>query len=151
MNKKTLILALFALLLPFAQASETAPLPVDDPELLNPAVPMIEIAHGEEFELEDYIVPGKINIFNFFSEFCGPCNAIKPKVMALNEGNPDVNIIRVNVNRPGFQGIDWNSPVVKQYKLRSIPYFIIIELNGSVKKGAGAKVRFDSLYSALEE
>jgi hypothetical protein len=32
---------------------------------------------------------------------------------------------RIDINRPGFVGIDWGSPLARQYSLQSIPHLVI--------------------------
>ena len=58
-------------------------------------------APGEEVDIETLVYEGKTTIFDFYSDYCPPCR------------------------------IDFGSPVAQQYKLRSIPYFIIYDASGS--------------------
>jgi thiol-disulfide isomerase/thioredoxin len=76
--------------------------------------------------LEKRIVKGKINIIDFYSEYCPPCKKIAPFLKKLDDRRGDIAVIKIDINRPGFAGIDWQSPVAQQYKLKSIPYFIVI-------------------------
>lgn len=98
--------------------------------VLCPYEDIREVSHGEPVELTDYLVPGQIVIFDFFSEFCPPCMAFAPLLEKLAKERADVVLVKVNINRPGVQGIDWQSPVARQYNLRSIPHFKIYGPNG---------------------
>ena len=80
------------------------------------------VGHGDEVKLEDYLVAGKTTIVDFFSEYCGPCRALSPRLEALARQRQDIAVVKVDINRPGTVGIDWGSPVARQYKLSGIPY-----------------------------
>lgn len=76
--------------------------------------------------LKKEIVKGKINIIDFYSVYSPRCKKIAPFIKKLDEQRQDVVVIKININREGVTGIDWKSPVVKQFNLNSIPYFIVI-------------------------
>ena len=80
------------------------------------------ISKGQRVTLADYLAPGKTTVFDFFSEFCPPCRELSPKLEKLAQARPDFSIVKVDINRPGIQGIDGESPVALQYKLESIPH-----------------------------
>lgn len=90
------------------------------------------IAHGREVNIQDYVVPGKVTIFDFTSEYCPPCRAIAPRLHKLHADRADIVVVEVDLNRPGVQGIDWSSPVAQQYQMQSIPAFKIYGANGKL-------------------
>jgi thiol-disulfide isomerase/thioredoxin len=79
------------------------------------------ISNGKKVRLEDYLVPGKTTIFEFYSPFCPTCKAIAPDMDKLHATRDDLAVVKVNINRPGAKGIDWDSPVSLQYKLEGTP------------------------------
>ena len=81
--------------------------------------------HGS-VNLEKMIVKGKINIIDFYSEHYPPCKRIAPFLKKLDAVRGDIVVIKIDINRKGFRGIDWQSPVAKQFNLKSVPYFIVI-------------------------
>lgn len=87
---------------------------------------------GQEIDIQRFIQPNKITIFDFYSEYCGPCLMISPKLKILDSRREDIIVHKVDINRPGIQGIDWRSPVARQYNLRSVPYFIIYDSSGNL-------------------
>lgn len=104
---------------------------------------------GERVDLQELLVPGKITIFDFYSEFCGPCRKISPQLERLDELNDDIAVVKIDINRNNVRGIDWNSPVARQYKLRSIPYFIIFDSSGrQTHEGSSA---WRQVYEYLKE
>ncbi len=98
----------------------------------GPATGGETISYGEEVNLADHVVAGKITIFDFYSEYCPPCLMISPKLEELAGRRDDIAVVKVDINRPGMRGIDWQSPVARQHSLRSIPHFIIYGTNGQV-------------------
>ena len=50
-------------------------------------------------------------------------------------------MLAVDINRKGVKGIDWLSPLARQYKLKSIPHFQIYDGDGNlIKEGQEAYV-----------
>lgn len=93
----------------------------------------LHISQGQPVKLEDYLVPGKTTVFDFFSEYCPPCRAISPKLEKLHAERDDLAVVKVDINRPGVKGIDWQSPVARQYDLHSIPHFKIFGPDGKLQ------------------
>lgn len=91
------------------------------------------IAFGQTVNLADYLVPGKTVVFDFTSEFCPPCRAISPHLDKLHAKRADVVVVKVDINRPDVRGIDWGSPVAKQYGMNSIPHFKVYGPDGQLQ------------------
>ena len=89
-------------------------------------------APGQEFDIEDLVVDGKITIFDFYSEYCPPCRKISPLLRRLDRKRDDIAVIKIDINRQGTREIDWGSPLAIQYNLKSIPYFIVYKASGSL-------------------
>lgn len=118
---KVLLLFLAAAAAPFALAE--AGKKGDTPE---------KIAHGEQVEIKDYLVPGKITVVDFTSEYCPPCRQISPLLDELHARRDDLAVVKVDINRPDVRGIDWKSPVARQYGLQSIPHFKVFGADGKL-------------------
>ena len=65
----------------------------------------------------------KVVMLDFYADWCGPCNMVAPLVAELAEENPDYCIGKVNV--------DDDPELAGQYKVMSIPNFVLIK-NGRV-------------------
>lgn len=89
------------------------------------------ISQGLEVKLEDYLVPGMITVFDFYSEFCPPCRALGPRLEKLHRTRADLTVIKVDINRPGVRGIDWKSPVSREFNLHSIPHLSVFGADGA--------------------
>jgi thiol-disulfide isomerase/thioredoxin len=131
MNRRLLVRALVALialpLVAFAAATATS-----SAKPAKPAKPL-HVSMGAEVKLTDYLVDGKTVIFDFYSDYCGPCKAVAPRLEALHAKRADIVVVKVDINRPGVKGIDWKSPVAVQYKLHSIPHFKVYGPNGKMR------------------
>jgi thiol-disulfide isomerase/thioredoxin len=92
----------------------------------------LRIAHGEQVNLADYAVPGKTTVFDFTSEYCPPCRGYDQPLVMLHQKNADIAVVQVDINRVGVKGIDWKSPVAKQYAMRSIPHFKVYGPDGKL-------------------
>lgn len=90
------------------------------------------MTHGS-INLEEKIVKGKTNIVDFYSEYYPPCKKISPLLKKLDDRREDIAVIKIDINRRGVGGIDWQSPVARQFRLKSIPHFIIISPSGRLK------------------
>lgn len=107
------------------------------------------ISAGQEINLSSMLVPGKINIVDFYSEYCPPCVQIAPLLDELSKKREDIEIIKVDINRPDVRGIDWESPVARQFNLRSVPHFIIFGTKGDqISQGEDA---FKFVIETLEK
>ena len=89
---------------------------------------------GAELAIENYLLAGKTNIVDFYSDYCPPCKKISPLLQELGEKRPDLAVLKIDINRKGVKGIDWGSPLARQYELRSIPHFRIYDAAGNLEK-----------------
>jgi thiol-disulfide isomerase/thioredoxin len=89
---------------------------------------------GAEFDVKSYLQKGKMNIVDFYSDFCPPCRKISPLLKKLDQQRQDLVVLAVDINRKGVKGIDWVSPLALQYKLNSIPHFQIYDADGDLTK-----------------
>ena len=95
------------------------------------ADPLI-VSHGETVNLADYLVPGKTTVFDFTSKYCGPCQAYNQPLHDLHAKRTDLAVVKVDINRADVKGIDWESPVARQFGLHSIPHFKVYSPQGKL-------------------
>jgi thiol-disulfide isomerase/thioredoxin len=91
----------------------------------------VTIGQGMPVDLNDHLVPGGYTVFDFTSPYCGPCKKISPYLDQLHAGRQDVTVVKVDINRPGYRGIDFRSPVAQQHRLQQVPYFKVFDAEGS--------------------
>lgn len=103
------------------------------------------IGNGEEVDITKHTAKDRVTIFDFYSEYCPPCRRISPLLDKLNQTWDGVQVVKVDINRPDVKGIDWRSPVARQYKLQSIPHFKIYSKEGKlVAEGKKARIMVSS-------
>lgn len=90
------------------------------------------ISQGEVVDLATQTVPGKTTIFDFTSKYCGPCQMYNEPLAKLHTSRADVAVVKVDINRPDVKGIDWKSPVARQFNLQSIPHFKVYGPDGKL-------------------
>lgn len=110
----------------------------------------LRIAQGQEVSLADFVVTGKTTIFDFTSEYCGPCRGYSEPLFLLHQQRPDIAVVKVDINRPEMHKIDWSSPVAQQYRMQSIPHFKIYDPAGKlIAEGNAARKLVDQWINAL--
>jgi thiol-disulfide isomerase/thioredoxin len=87
---------------------------------------------GVGIDITKHVVRGKITIFDFYSDFCGPCVSVAPRLKELDKSRPDIVVKKIDINRPGKAGIDWQSPLVSQYDIKGVPFFMIYDKDGKL-------------------
>ncbi len=92
----------------------------------------LSIAQGAQVELADFLVTGKVTVFDFTSEYCAPCRAYDDLLLKLHEQRPGIAVVKVDINRSVIHRIDWDSPVAQQYGIHSIPHFKIFGPDGKL-------------------
>lgn len=91
------------------------------------------IAFGEQVDIRQHVVAGKVTVVDFWSKYCPPCEAMRPLLEQLAIARAkDLVVVKVDINRPGHEGIDWQSPVSRQYGLNSIPHIKIFGTDGQL-------------------
>ncbi|HEY5228284.1 MAG TPA: thioredoxin domain-containing protein [Opitutaceae bacterium] len=96
-----------------------APLQSRADDTHSKAAEPVTISHGSKVQIADYLVPGKTTVVDFYSEHCPTCKALYPGVKKLHATRGDIAVVFVDIDRPGSKGIDWDSPVSKQYDVPS--------------------------------
>mgnify|MGYP006277831329 CR=1 FL=1 len=115
-----------------AAGTEEATVEKVGPEAVLTSEKPIRVARGEPIDITAYAVEGAFTVFDFMSDYCPPCVQISPWMDRLHAEREDVYVVKVDVNRPDVRGIDWRSPVLQQYGIRSIPHFKIYGADGQL-------------------
>jgi thiol-disulfide isomerase/thioredoxin len=101
---------------------------------------------GERIEVTRHLVQGQYTAVDFYSEHCGPCRKLAPKLAAWSAASDRLAVRKVDIDRRGSSGIDWGSPVAQQYHLSSIPYVQLYGPDGDLlDDGEAALSRIEAL------
>jgi thiol-disulfide isomerase/thioredoxin len=87
---------------------------------------------GQTLDIKPLLAPNRATVFDFYSPYCPPCMVLAPLVEKLAARKPEVAFVKVNINRPDVKGIDWKSPLAQQYKIKSVPFFMVFNSQGKL-------------------
>jgi thiol-disulfide isomerase/thioredoxin len=90
------------------------------------------ISHGGRVELSEHLVAGKLVLFDFYADWCGPCRSIAPRVDELARNRSD----RLAVRKVDI--VNWGSDVARQYSIRYIPQLKLFGPDGRLIAQGGA-------------
>lgn len=103
-------------------SGETLPEPLSENE--KEGLDIKTITGGKKMKFKDYLAPGKITIFDFYADWCGPCRVFSPKVERLLLEDDSLALRKVDV-------VNWKSGIAKQltqdYKLPALPFTLIFD------------------------
>ncbi len=98
------------------------------------------LSHGQPTDIDSLACPGKVTIIDFSSDYCAPCVELAMYLIKTSKSCPQRYAIRrVDINRPGFVGIDFQSPVMKQHHIGAVPYLIVYDNRVKVAEGDAAR------------
>ncbi|MEN9800727.1 MAG: hypothetical protein RL653_4424 [Pseudomonadota bacterium] len=64
---------------------------------------------GEDVpDLEKLVVPGKVTLFDFYADWCAPCQRVDRHVYALLQSRKDLAVRKLNV-------VSWESPLARRH------------------------------------
>ena len=68
-------------------------------------------------------------LVDFYAQWCGPCQVLSPIVEEVAKSNPDIKVVRVNIDDAESLAID--------YGVMSIPTLVVIEAGKEVNRSVG--------------
>ncbi|MCD4749484.1 MAG: GYF domain-containing protein [Thermoanaerobaculales bacterium] len=111
--------------------------------MIGSAADVHTISNGERVELTAHLAAGKLTLFDFHADWCGPCKALAPKLDRLVQTHPDRLALRkIDVTRSG-------SPVGEQYRIQSIPHLKLFGEDGRLVSEGNAHVVLRDLEARL--
>jgi thioredoxin 1 len=85
----------------------------------------------------------KTEVIDFWATWCGPCKLMNPIIDEVEKENPGLTITRVD--------IDSDKEMVEQYKIQSVPTYVILKDGKEVDRIIGAKPKFAFLKRVFPE
>ena len=85
----------------------------------------------------------KTEVIDFWATWCGPCKLMNPILDEVEKENPSLTITRVD--------IDSDKDLVEQYKIQSVPTYVILKDGKEVDRIIGAKPKFAFLKRVFPE
>ena len=99
------------------------------------------IARGNQVDISKHLAPGLVTIVDYYADWCGPCRQISPVLEQMARTDPEIALRKVDI-------VNWQSAVVKQYKISSIPRIEIYNRTGKLVGTAGTSAEEIRRYVA---
>ena len=96
---------------------------------------------------------GMSMIFDFTSQYCPPCRAYNQPLLALHQRGSNLAVVKIDINRPEYHHIDWDSPVARQFALsdKGLPHFKIYGPDGKLMvEGPAARQQVNEWLASME-
>lgn len=71
-----------------------------------------------------------LTVVDFYAEWCGPCHRIAPQVEQLAKNNPNVNFVKLDVDKFG--------ELTENQKISAMPTFVFYKNGKEVDRFSGA-------------
>lgn len=88
---------------------------------------------GERINKSDFTGDEKRTIFYIHSSHCQYCVQMKPLVEKLAQVDPTSRVVEVELDRKGYDGIDYHSPIGKQFAIEAVPAFVVFNKTGRLQ------------------
>jgi thiol-disulfide isomerase/thioredoxin len=88
---------------------------------------------GQTIDIKQFVKPGQTTVIDFYSRSCPPCMKLGPMLEAMAAKRPKTQVVKLNIDRPGAKGIDFDSPLAKQYNLQGVPHLMVFDESGTLK------------------
>ncbi|MCB1044643.1 MAG: hypothetical protein KDC35_17000 [Acidobacteria bacterium] len=101
------------------------------------------VTHADRVDLTDHLEPGRLVLFDFYADWCGPCRQLEPHLKSIgSEYASQLVIKKVDI-------VNWNTPVTQQYGINSIPHLKLFDEDGNLISQGGARKVLGDLEKAL--
>jgi len=72
------------------------------------------ITHGAQVDITKHLALGNVTVVDFYADWCGPCRQVSPSLEQMAKTDPQIVLRKIDI-------VNWNTAVVKQYNIHSIP------------------------------
>lgn len=103
----------------------------------------MSVIHADKNNFQEVVMNSdKPVLLDFWAAWCGPCRMIAPALDELAEENPDIKVVKVDV--------DENPELARQFQVMSIPALFVIKEGKTVAQSLGVKPKAQ-LQAMLDE
>jgi thioredoxin 1 len=88
---------------------------------------------------------GELTIVDFWAPWCGPCKVLHPILDNLQKSNPDIKIMKVNVDESG--------DLTKEFGVRNIPTLVFFKGEKEIERVSGAQqeAKFQEIIDRIKD
>lgn len=90
---------------------------------------IVTVTHGDKIRIKDHLAPGKITIFDYYADWCGPCHLLTPKLERLLLEYEDVALRKVDL-------VDYETKAAQQatreFRLPGLPFTRVFSDRGKL-------------------
>ncbi|MCZ6599568.1 MAG: thioredoxin domain-containing protein [Acidobacteria bacterium] len=108
-------------------AGETGIEPLSDD--IRASLDIQTVSHGKAIRIKAHLAPGKLTVFDFYADWCGPCHLLTPKLERLVLRYENVALRKVDL-------VDWKSKAARQatreFKLPGLPFTQVYDDRGKL-------------------
>jgi thiol-disulfide isomerase/thioredoxin len=72
------------------------------------------ITHGAPVDITKHLALGNVTVVDFYADWCGPCREVSPSLEQMAKSDPQIALRKIDI-------VNWNTAVVRQYNIHSIP------------------------------
>ena len=80
---------------------------------------------------EEVLDSDKPVLVDFWASWCGPCRMVVPIVEEIARENPDIKVVKINVDEEG--------ELASQFRIMSIPTLMVVKNGQVVNQATGAR------------
>jgi len=106
---------------PFKNHGENLPAPA--PVIAGRGQQAEVISHGAQVDIAQHLALGNVTVVDFYADWCGPCKQLSPSLEQMAQADPDIALRKIDI-------VNWNTAVVKQYNIHSIPQVNVYNRGG---------------------
>lgn len=94
------------------------------------------VKHLTKENFKEEVLEAKVPVLvDFFATWCGPCKMVAPIVEEMAEELTDAKVFKIDV--------DEQMELARQYRVMSIPTFMVFKNGEMVKRDMGAKSKME--------
>lgn len=94
----------------------------------------MSVIHVNKHNFEQEVLQSdKPVLVDFWAAWCGPCRMIAPAVEQIAQENPDIKVVKINV--------DEEQELAIQYQIMSIPTLLVVENGEVTQQSVGVKTK----------